>query len=60
MKRWLLAIWDFLVGDDWVTALGVVIAGGATALLQSAGVVAWWIVPLAVVVLLTRSVARHR
>jgi hypothetical protein len=26
----------------------------------SAGVVAWWIVPAALVVLLTRSVARHR
>jgi hypothetical protein len=60
MKRTLLAIWDFIVGDDWVTAAGVVLAGAATAALQSAGVVAWWLIPLAVAVLLTRSLARHR
>ncbi|MFZ0388127.1 MAG: hypothetical protein WAL22_20855 [Solirubrobacteraceae bacterium] len=60
MKRALLAIWDFIVGDDWVTAAGVVVAGVATAALQSAGVVAWWLIPLAVAVLLTRSLARHR
>ena len=60
MRRALLAIWDFIVGDDWVTAAGVVVAGAATATLESAGVVAWWLLPLAVVVLLTRSVTRHR
>jgi hypothetical protein len=60
MKRALLAIWDFIVGDDWVTAAGVVVAGVATAVLESAGVVAWWLIPLAVAGLLTRSLARHR
>ncbi len=60
MKRALLAVWDFVVGDDWVTAAGVVVAGAATAALQSAGVAAWWLLPLAVALLLTRSVARHR
>jgi hypothetical protein len=60
MKRALLAIWDFIVGDDWMTAAGVVVAGAATAALQSAGVVAWWLIPLAVAVLLMRSLVRHR
>jgi hypothetical protein len=60
VKRALLAIWDFVVGDDWVTAAGVVVAGAATAALQSAGVVAWWLIPVAVALLLTRSLARHR
>jgi hypothetical protein len=60
VKRALLAIWDFIVGDDWVTAAGVVVAGAGTAALQSAGVVAWWLIPLAVAVLLTRSLARRR
>ena len=60
MKRGLLAVWEFIVGDDWVTAAGVVLAGTGTALLQSAGVVAWWLIPLAVAILLTRSLARHR
>ena len=56
------AIWDFVVGDDWRTAAGVVVAIAATALLQSAGVTAWWLIPLAVLVLLVRSLlaaARH-
>ena len=49
------AIWDFVVGDDWRTAAGVVVAIGATAALQGAGVTAWWLIPLAVLVLLGRS-----
>jgi hypothetical protein len=49
------AIWDFVVGDDWRTAAGVVVAIGATALLQAAGVTAWWLIPVAVLALLVRS-----
>jgi hypothetical protein len=60
VKRALFGIWEFIVGDDWVTAAGVVVAGAATAALVSAGVDAWWLIPLAVVVLLTRSLARYR
>jgi hypothetical protein len=60
VKRALLAIWDFIVGDDWVTAAGVVVAGAATAALESAGIAAWWLIPLAVAFLLTRSLVRHR
>jgi hypothetical protein len=60
VKRALLAIWDFIVGDDWVTAAGVVVAAAATAALESAGIVAWWLIPLAVAVLLARSLARYR
>jgi hypothetical protein len=48
-------IWEFIVGDDWRTAAGVVVAIAATAVLQSAGVTAWWLIPLAVVALLVRS-----
>jgi hypothetical protein len=60
VKRVLLAVWEFIVGDDWVTAAGVVVAGVATAALESAGVAAWWLIPVAVAVLLTRSLGRHR
>lgn len=49
------AIWDFVVGDDWRTAAGVVVAIGATAALEGAGVTAWWLIPLAVLALLFRS-----
>lgn len=51
----LAAIWDFVVGDDWRTAAGVVVAIGATAALEGAGVTAWWLIPLAVLALLMRS-----
>jgi hypothetical protein len=49
------AVWDFVVGDDWRTAAGVVVAIGATAALEGAGVTAWWLIPLAVLALLVRS-----
>jgi hypothetical protein len=54
------AIWDFVVGDDWRTAAGVVVAIAATAALQGAGVTAWWLIPLAVLALLVRSLLAAR
>jgi hypothetical protein len=51
-----LRFWsDFLVGDDWTIALGVVLAVAVTALLAGAGIAAWWLPPIAVVALLGRS-----
>ena len=52
------AVWDFVVGDDWVAAVGVVIAIGATAGLAGIGVAAWWVMPVAVVGLLGGSLYR--
>jgi hypothetical protein len=52
------AVWEFVVGDDPLTALGVVVALGATAAIASAGAPAWWVMPLAVLVLLALSVRR--
>jgi hypothetical protein len=54
----LAAVWEFVVGDDWRTAVGVVLALGLTAAVAAAGVPAWWITPLAVVVLLFVSIRR--
>jgi hypothetical protein len=54
----LKGIWDFLVGDDWVTAAGVVAALGATALIADATATAWWMMPVAVVSLLAVSLRR--
>jgi hypothetical protein len=48
-------VWDFVVGDDWVTAFGVVLALGLTAAIAAAGVAAWWVMPVAVVALLALS-----
>ena len=53
-----LAVWDFVVGDDWVTAAGVVVAIAATAVIASSGAAAWWVMPVAVLVLLVQSVGR--
>ena len=52
------AVWEFVVGDDPWTAVGVVVALGATALIAGAGAPAWWVMPLAVVVLLALSLRR--
>jgi hypothetical protein len=54
----LAGVWEFVVGDDWRTAAGVVPALGVTALLASAGVAAWWVMPLAVLGLLGLSLRR--
>ncbi|HET7572437.1 MAG TPA: hypothetical protein VFJ77_07190 [Gaiellaceae bacterium] len=50
--------WDFVVGDDPLTALGVAIALGATAALADDGLAAWWLLPLAVVLVLWVSLRR--
>ncbi|WP_063772097.1 hypothetical protein [Kitasatospora mediocidica] len=55
------AFWyDFVVGDDWRVALGVVVAPAATAGLVRGGINAWWLPPAAVAVLLALSLRRGR
>jgi hypothetical protein len=44
--RALLAIWDFVVGDDWRLALAAVLAIGLTAAVCALGLNAWWLAPL--------------
>jgi hypothetical protein len=51
-------IWEFVIGDDWRIALGVVLAISATALIADTGIAAWWILPVAVGALLWYSVRR--
>ncbi len=48
--------WDFVVGDDYRLALGVVVLLGLTAVLAHAGVSAWWLVPAGVLAMLGLSV----
>ena len=52
------AVWEFVVGDDPLTAIGVVVALGATALIAGAGAAAWWVMPLAAAALLALSLRR--
>jgi hypothetical protein len=39
--------WDFVVGDDWLSALCSVIAIAATAAIATTSVPAWWLMPVA-------------
>jgi hypothetical protein len=50
--------WDFVVGDDWRAAVGIVLAIGATAIVAAAHIAAWWLLPLAVVAVLYLSLRR--
>jgi len=54
----LAGVWDFVVGDDWRTAIGVVLALALTALVAALGISAWWVMPLAVLGLLALSIRR--
>jgi hypothetical protein len=54
----LLAVWEFVAGDDWRTAVGVVLALGLTAIVAAVGIPAWWGMPLAVLGLLALSIRR--
>jgi hypothetical protein len=51
-------LYDFIVGDDPVIAAVIVVALGLTAAIASAGVGAWWVMPIAVVSVLAISVQR--
>jgi len=42
--------YDFIIGDDWTVAATVTASLLATWLLHLAGVDAWWLLPLAVVI----------
>jgi hypothetical protein len=58
MTSLLEGVWEFVVGDDWRMAAGVVLALALTAILAGAGVAAWWVMPLAVLGLLALSLRR--
>ncbi len=55
-RRIALAIWDFVVGDDWRIALAVVAILAVTAAIAAVGLPAWWLAPPAVLTALFRSV----
>jgi hypothetical protein len=55
----LLGAWNFVAGDDWQTALGVVGALAATAVIAAADIAAWWVMPVATLALLRWSLLRR-
>ena len=53
------AFWyDFVIGDDWRVAVGVVLALAATYGLHRAKLPAWWVMPVVVAMLLPYSLWR--
>ena len=59
MKAFLRFWYDFIVGDDWIIAAGVVVALAVTALVAHHGLrSAWWLLPVVVGVGLTVSLLR--
>jgi phage shock protein PspC (stress-responsive transcriptional regulator) len=53
------AFWyDFIVGDDWVVAVGVVIGLALTYGLSRTAVPAWWLLPVVLALLLPFSLWR--
>jgi hypothetical protein len=51
-------LYDFLVGDDPMIAVVVVLALAVTAVIADAGVAAWWLMPCAVAAALGASLLR--
>jgi hypothetical protein len=51
-------VWGFIVGDDWRTALGVVLGLALTSLVAGLDVAAWWIMPVVVPAILALSLRR--
>lgn len=57
--RGLLAFgYDFVVGDDWLIAVGVIAGLAATYALSRTAVPAWWLLPLLLAGLLPLSLRR--
>ena len=55
MKAFFAFLYDFVIGDDWRIAAGVVAGLAVTYAVSQTSVPAWWILPVLLVVLLPAS-----
>ena len=58
LRSAVVGVWEFIVGDDWRTAIGVALALALTALLADTSIPTWWVMPVAVCALLALSLRR--
>ena len=58
VRRFTRFWWEFLVGDNLPLALGAGATIALTALLVDKGVNAWWLLPIAILGVLTATVLR--
>jgi len=59
VRSFALFWWNFVVGDDWRVAAGLAVALGATWVLAHHDVNAWWLLPVAVALILVESARRE-
>jgi membrane protein implicated in regulation of membrane protease activity len=59
LKNFLLFWYDFMVGDDWMIAAGVLMALVVSVALARRGLNAWWVMLVTVVVLLAALLWRE-
>lgn len=52
-------LYGFLVGDDWVVALAMVVSLVITGVLVGRGINSWWLVPPLAVAMTAVSLRRH-
>ncbi|HSO94373.1 MAG TPA: hypothetical protein VLS53_07900 [Candidatus Dormibacteraeota bacterium] len=50
--------YHFIIGDDWTMAVAVAVGLVVSAVLNARGILAWWLIPLIVIVMLGISLRR--
>jgi hypothetical protein len=55
IRGFVLFWYDFIVGDDWRVAAGIILAFAGTAGLAALDIAAWWLMPVAALALLSFS-----
>jgi hypothetical protein len=51
-------VYDLVIGDDWMMALGLGVAVAVTVAMSRTAVPSWWVLPTAILLLLPLSVWR--
>jgi hypothetical protein len=58
VRAFLAFVYDFVIGDDWRIAAGVVAGLAVTYAVSQTSVPAWWVMPALLVILLPASLWR--